>query len=143
MSSQHPTIRFHLEYSFTLSARRKLKAAIRELFTTEGKALCSLDYIFCSDEYLLQINKDFLQHDTLTDVITFDMSDQPGCITGEIYISIERVTDNARRFQVPRFMELKRVMFHGALHLCGYADKKRSDKQLMTQKENFYLDRST
>jgi len=132
-----------LEYPFHLTGRRKLKEDIKMLFELEHKSLSSLDYIFCSDDYLLRINQDYLHHDTLTDIITFDLSAHADRIAGEIYISIERIIENARLFQVPRQTELKRVMFHGALHLCGYADKKPADKIRMTRKEDFYLKRST
>ena len=94
---------------------------------------------FCSDESLSKINKEFLNHDTLTDVITFDYSTLNE-ISGEIFISIDRVRENASEFQQSFEQELKRVMIHGLLHLCGYSDKTAEDKVLMSDKENYYLD---
>lgn len=94
-----------------------------------------LTYIFCTDEHLLQMNQQFLDHDTLTDIITFDLSDGRG-MEGEIYISAERVADNAAKYNVPVQQELHRVIFHGALHLCGFKDKKAADKKVMRQKED-------
>ena len=116
-----------------------MKLFINQLFSKEGKKLGALDYIFCSDDYLLSINKDFLQHDYYTDIITFDLSDSDQ-ITGELYISVDRVKDNAEILGISASQELRRVMFHGALHLCGYKDKKASEKVLMTEKENQYLE---
>jgi probable rRNA maturation factor len=96
----------------------------------------SLNYIFCSDEYLLEKNQQFLNHDTLTDIITFDLSEREEELAGEIYISVERVAENARKFSIDYNTELHRVIFHGTLHLCGFKDKKKEDKILMTQMEN-------
>jgi rRNA maturation RNase YbeY len=98
----------------------------------------SLNYIFCNDEYLLNINRDFLQHDDYTDIITFNL-DHDGGIIGEIYISIERVKENALIFKVPFLKELYRVMFHGALHLAGYKDKSKAEQVEMREKEDYYL----
>jgi probable rRNA maturation factor len=132
-------IRFNLVFPFKLTQRRKLREAIINIFKTEEKVLTSLDYIFCSDEYLLKINQDFLKHNDLTDVITFDLADSKATIIGEIYISIERVRENAARFKVSFETELRRVMFHGALHLCGYKDKKPIDIIQIRKKEDYYL----
>ena len=107
----------------------------------EGVGFTSLDYIFCSDEYLLEINQKFLQHDDLTDIITFNLAETKGEVVGEIYISVERVRDNALLFNVDFEEELRRVVFHGALHLCGYNDKTRKEQQEMRKKEDFYLRR--
>lgn len=98
-----------------------------------------LTYVFCSDEYLLQINKDFLAHDTYTDIVTFDMSTKPDELIGEMYISIDRVKENANEFSVSYEEELHRVIFHGALHLCGFKDKKTSEKQEMRKQETICL----
>jgi rRNA maturation RNase YbeY len=109
------------------------------LFKKEGKKLEDIHYIFCSDDYLLEINRQHLQHDYYTDIITFGLS-QPGQpILAEVYISIDRVKDNAGQFQVPLKEELHRVIFHGALHLCGYKDKRFKDQQLMRKMEDKYL----
>ncbi|WP_236652834.1 rRNA maturation RNase YbeY [Chitinophaga vietnamensis] len=116
-----------------------LKAYLKDLFVIEGQGLKSLHYVFCSDEYLLEINKQFLQHDTYTDIVTFEMSEDPEVTEGEIYISVDRVEENAAKFGVPAYQELHRVIFHGALHLCGYKDKSKKDQELMRAKEDEYL----
>lgn len=106
----------------------------------EGRNIASLSFIFCSDDYLHQINVEYLNHDTLTDVITFEYTEADSdSIEGDIFISIDRIKENAAEFQVPFEAELHRVMVHGTLHLLGYGDKSPDDKALMTEKENFYL----
>ena len=112
---------------------------LARLFKKEKTKCASLSYIFCSDEYLLNINREFLMHDDYTDIITFDLSDRGDPVQGEIYISIQRVKDNAAEFKVPFKDELLRVMIHGALHLCGYKDKSKADKLDMRAKEEEYL----
>jgi rRNA maturation RNase YbeY len=134
---------FQEEVSFTLKDKLKLKKWIKETIEAEGYKLQELNYIFCSDEYLLQMNQQYLDHDTLTDIITFDNSETQGKIVGDIFISIERVWENAKSFGVTNERELQRVVIHGALHLVGYADKKPADKKLMTEKEDFYLNKVT
>jgi probable rRNA maturation factor len=99
-----------------------------------------LNYIFCTDEYLLQVNRDFLQHDYYTDIITFDLSDTSKRVSGEIYISVDRVKDNALTQGVSFTEELHRVIFHGALHLCGYKDKKPAEVKAMRSAEDKYLE---
>ena len=131
-------VRFHFLYSFSLTNRKQLKQFIAGIFKKEGFQLEALDYIFCSDEYLLKINQDFLQHDDYTDIITFDLSESDAIIS-EIYISAERVKENAKLNGQSFHEELRRVMFHGALHLCGYKDKLKKAKTLMTQMEDHYL----
>ncbi len=115
-----------------------LKAFIPNIFKQEAKVLSYINYIFCSDEYLLQINKNFLQHDFYTDIITFDLSESNGVI-GEIYISLDRVKDNATSLNHSFEQELLRVVFHGALHLCGYKDKKKSEIAEMRNREEHYM----
>jgi probable rRNA maturation factor len=106
----------------------------------EGHNIASLSFIFCSDDYLHQINVEYLNHDTLTDVITFEYTEEDSeSIEGDIFISIDRIKENAAEFHVPFDTELHRVMVHGTLHLLGYGDKSSDDKILMTEKENFYL----
>lgn len=119
--------------------RTKLKSFIGNLFSIEKRKLGHLSYIFCSDEHLLKINQEFLQHDFYTDVITFDLGLNGAPIEGEIYISIDRVKDNARLMKLSFREELHRVMFHGALHLCGYKDKTSKDEQIMRKMEEKYL----
>ena len=112
-----------------------LKAVVEE----EGKMLQSIRFVFCTDDFLHQMNLDYLDHDTLTDVITFPFSSKPSVINGEIYISIDRIRENATTYSVPFERELTRVVVHGVLHLCGYGDKNLTDKEKMTERENFYL----
>ncbi|MFB6455994.1 rRNA maturation RNase YbeY [Chitinophaga sp. Hz27] len=119
-----------------LKNKTRLKQYLTELFEKEGQGLSGLNYIFCTDDYLLEINKQFLNHDTYTDIVTFEMSEDPDVTEGEIYISFDRVKENAAKFDVSTEQELHRVIFHGALHLCGYKDKSKKDKELMTQKED-------
>jgi rRNA maturation RNase YbeY len=116
----------------------KVKEFLSELFMHEHKAVDSVNYIFCSDEYLLGVNKEFLQHSYYTDIITFDLS-EGSTITGEIYVSIERVRDNALQFETTFRKELYRVLIHGVLHLVGYKDKTKSEIAIMRNKEEHYL----
>ena len=130
-------------YSFdrkcVLKDRKKLKAFIEGLFIQEKKGLGNLSYIFCSDKHLLGINKEFLNHDFYTDVITFDLSSSKNIIEAEVYISIDRIKENAKNESVSFTEELHRVIFHGALHLCGYKDKKNIDIVQMRLAERAYL----
>lgn len=135
-----PKINFFTEeISFNLKQKRKIKAWIDDTIASEGYQLEELNFIFCSDEYLLRINNDFLQHDYYTDVITFDNSEAFKTIVGDIFISIDRIRDNAKQNTVSSTNELCRVMIHGTLHLLGFKDKLKKDKLLMTHKENEYL----
>lgn len=124
--------------SFSLSNKKRIKQFIELLFKLEKKPLNRIDYIFCSDEYLLQINKQHLQHDYYTDIITFELS-QNNLTEAEIYISVERVKENAYILSTTFKNEILRVLFHGALHLCGYKDKSKKEEKLMRQKEEEYL----
>lgn len=134
------TVQFHFLAPISLVNRTALKRFIISLFKKEGKLVDSLSYIFCSDHYLLDINKQYLHHDFYTDIITFDLSaDNKGPITGEVYISIDRVRDNAQNFNASFKQEIHRVIFHGALHLCGYKDKTAKEEILMRKKEDVYL----
>lgn len=101
--------------------------------------LTSLNYIFCTDKFLLNINRKYLDHDDYTDIISFDLSSDKGEVEGEIYISLDRVKDNAKKFGRSFKEEVARVLFHGALHLCGYKDKTKSQKKQMREKETYYL----
>jgi probable rRNA maturation factor len=132
---------FFLQQNISLSNRAALKLFIHKIFMQEQCKLQSLTYIFCSDEYLLQINKASLQHDYYTDIITFDLSDSPHQITGDIYISTDRVRDNAATLAVSIKEELHRVIFHGALHLCGYKDKTPKHAKEMRAAEDRCLKR--
>jgi probable rRNA maturation factor len=123
-----------------LRGRLAIRAVLKRLFLTEGRFLISLQYVFCSDEYLLQINREFLGHDYYTDIVTFELSPDPKFgIEGEIYISIDRVRENAMTLGTPTRPELLRVLFHGALHLCGYKDKTKEEKKVMRHKEEEYM----
>ena len=131
---------FHTLEPVILKQRRFLKKFIIQLFINEGKSLQSINIIFCSDDYLLEINKQHLQHDFYTDIITFDLSNSStNPIIGELYISIERVKDNAALHDENFSIELLRVIFHGLLHLCGFKDKTARDIKTMRQKEDEYL----
>lgn len=129
------------EVTSGLKDKRKLSTYLDSLVDThlEGIKKVKLNYICCSDEYLLTINKQFLNHDTLTDIITFDLSETDAELVGEIYISVDRVKENAAKFGVSYLNELHRVIFHGALHLCGYTDKTAADKQEMRRQEDICL----
>ena len=118
---------FFQDRKIILRDKTRLKLFIRELFRNEKKPLKSLSYIFCSDNYLLGINREFLKHDFYTDVITFNFSAIEKEIEGEVYISVDRIKDNSKQEGVLMNEELHRVIFHGALHLCGYKDKKREE----------------
>jgi probable rRNA maturation factor len=137
-----PAITFHEEdISYNLKHKTAVRKWITETIIAEGYKLSELTYIFCTDEYLLQINRQYLDHDTYTDIITFDNSEEEGVIVGDIFISIERIRENAGKFNVTEAHELHRVLIHGALHLLGYTDKSPADKKKMTSKEDLYLDK--
>jgi rRNA maturation RNase YbeY len=123
----------------TLSNRVALKSFIEKNVKKEGYTIDSLTYVFCSDKYLLKINKDFLSHDYYTDIISFDLSEIPGQLIGEVYISVDRVRDNAKTHGTSLKEELHRVIFHGALHFCGYKDKKPADTKKMREMEDAWL----
>lgn len=118
-----------------------IKNWLKKVAQQEGNGINALSFIFCSDDYLHKMNVEYLNHDTLTDVITFQYSEpEANAIEGDIFISTQRITENAQSFGVEFNTELHRVMVHGTLHLLGYADKSPEDKTLMTEKENFYLE---
>ena len=130
---------FNEDINFILKNKIKLKTWIKETIKAEGYKLNELNFIFCSDNYLLEINRQYLNHDTFTDIITFDNSDVNKLIVGDIFISYERICYNASKFAVSEQDELHRVIIHGTLHLLGYKDKSKIDKAVMTQKEDHYL----
>lgn len=125
--------------NYNLPKKLKIKNWIKGSIEAEGFKLQKLNFIFCSDEYLLVINRQYLNHDTYTDIITFDNSDEEKCIVSDIFISIERVKENAKTFKTDSFDEVCRIMIHGTLHLLGYKDKGKGAKALMTQKEDEHL----
>ena len=131
-------IEFHFEIKFILNNQMELQKWIETVITSENKVLGDLNYIFCSDEYLLERNIKYLNHDTLTDIITFDYCEEE-IINSDIMISIDRVKENSSIFENSFSDELHRVMIHGVLHLIGYDDKTKKEKQTMRNKEDFYL----
>ena len=135
-----PAINFFEEdTTFKPKQKAQLRQWIKETVIAEGFKLRELNYIFCSDAYLLQINQQYLDHDTYTDIVTFDNSEVEGEIVGDIFISIDRIRENGAKFKTGETDELHRVIIHGALHLLGYTDKSVVTKQKMTQKEDEYL----
>ena len=130
---------FYQAPGVNLRERTRLKSFIQNIFKREGRKLEGLNYIFCSDKELLKINQQYLKHNDYTDIITFDLSEDPRAILGEIYISIDRIRDNAKRQGNPIRSELHRVIFHGVLHLCGYKDKTRKEIQEIRKMEDHYL----
>lgn len=134
------SIQFHkADVRFRLLKQNELRIWLVSVAKKEGFKVESINIILCSDEYLYQMNVSYLKHKTYTDIITFDYSQRKSPLSGELYISIERVMDNADNLGVKASEELHRVMVHGVLHLCGYGDKTASDKALMRKKEDFYL----
>ncbi|MDQ4140569.1 MAG: rRNA maturation RNase YbeY [Bacteroidota bacterium] len=127
------------DVDFTLEDVDKVKDWIVQVITDHQFRLENITYIFCSDEYLYNINQTYLNHDTFTDIITFDNSDEEDTVESDIFISIDRVKENALQLNIPFTDELHRVIIHGVLHLIGYDDKDESSKVKMRQKENDYL----
>lgn len=134
-------IRFFFEHAqFNLQRRTLLKKFIEKIINKESKRLVFINYVFCTDKKILEINRRFLNHDFYTDILTFDLSEKGGNIQAEIYISIDRVKDNSKILQTSFNSELLRVVFHGVLHLCDYRDKKVEERRIMRYKEEYYLD---
>ena len=130
---------FNQDISFKLPKSRSTKNWINEVIHLEKKQPGHLNYIFCSDERLLEINQKYLNHETFTDIITFDNSEEEGVIEGDIFISIERVKENALTLQTDFMEEVHRVIIHGILHLAGHTDKSKEEKAIMRKKEDAYL----
>jgi probable rRNA maturation factor len=133
-------ISFNYEIDFKLEHTEDLSVWISQTILKENLKEGEINYIFCSDDYLHQINIEFLEHDTFTDIISFDYSIGKE-LHGDIYISVERVQENASDFEVSFRDEMSRVMIHGVLHYCGYKDKTEEDKKMMRLKEDYYLSR--
>jgi rRNA maturation RNase YbeY len=127
------------DISFRPPSLKSTRSWLNEIAATENRSIGSLNYIFCSDAYLLKINAEYLGHDTLTDIITFDNTDTGDTIEGDIYISVDRIEENANKFKVTFNTELHRVMVHGLLHLLGFKDKTSAQKRIMRKKESAYL----
>lgn len=128
-------INFNYETDFELDSEIAIEQWLQLVIKSEGKKEGEINYIFCDDDYLHKINVEYLQHDTLTDIISFDYS-VGNELNGDIFISVERVKENALDFNVEFSEELKRVLVHGILHYCGYKDKSESDEVLMRNKED-------
>ncbi|WP_346883443.1 rRNA maturation RNase YbeY [uncultured Algibacter sp.] len=131
-------INFNYETDFTLELEEQISSWVSNAIKEEGCKLEEINYVFCDDEYLHKLNVEFLNHDTLTDIISFDYC-LGKIIQGDIFISVERVRDNAKDFSVSFNDELHRVIIHGVLHYCGYKDKLERDAKVMRDKENYYL----
>ena len=133
-------IKFHFPFGhFFFPNRTAAKSFLTKQIKREGRRIEAINYVFCSDTYLLEINRQYLKHDTLTDIITFELSPKDHPLLSDIYISIERVRDNATAFNTSFQKELHRVIFHGALHLCGYKDKSEEQSQQMRGMEEKWL----
>ncbi|WP_336093310.1 rRNA maturation RNase YbeY [Leeuwenhoekiella sp. CH_XMU1409-2] len=131
-------IEFSSQNDFVLEQSERVDSWLKAAALKESYGIDSLGYVFCSDDFLLEINQQFLDHDTLTDIVTFDYTEGT-ILNGEIYISTDRVADNAKDFNVDFDTELRRVIIHGLLHMCGYGDKTEDEKTRMRSKEDEYL----
>ena len=129
--------------ALTLPAKSQIKAFIESVLKKEKTQLATIHYICCSDKYLLSINQEFLNHDYYTDIITFGLHEKGTPVVAEVYVSVDRVKENAKTLGVTFTNEMLRVLFHGALHLCGYKDKRKADILAMRAKEDAYLKRYT
>lgn len=130
---------FHFEKPVSLKNRRMLKSFLEKMAKGKRRKINNLSIVFCSDKYLLKINQLYLKHDFFTDIISFDYSGDSKEIDGELFISIDRVRENAANLGVSTFNELHRVIFHGLLHLLGYKDKKEKDRIEMRKEEDRWL----
>ena len=139
MPSKSKVYIFFDNVRISLRDRTKLKRSIEFIFKKEKKSLDRLNYIFCSDKKLLDINRQYLKHNFYTDIITFDLSEEGDRVIGEIYISVDRVLENSTALRIPFSKELSRVIFHGALHLCGYKDKTNKQKIQIRKREDYYI----
>ena len=135
-------IQFILEKSFAFNNRLKAKAWIKQVIAEHGKKCGNISYIFTNDEHVLDVNRQYLGHDYYTDIITFDYSDEDGVgkINGDIFVSVDRIKENAKEFKTSFDNELHRVIIHGVLHLLGFKDHSPKDSKLMRQKENECLE---
>jgi rRNA maturation RNase YbeY len=131
-------IHFHALAPFNLPNQEHVQKWMEQAIKAEKKQIGEINCIFCDDEYLLEKNKTYLNHNTLTDIITFDYTEKD-VIIGDLFISTERVHENAKIYNVTFELELSRVLIHGVLHLLGYSDKTEEEKKTMRNKENFYL----
>ncbi|EMR03103.1 rRNA maturation RNase YbeY [Cesiribacter andamanensis] len=135
-----PQINFFSEdIDFTLSNKLKTRSWIKKVCQEEGVSVRELNVIFCSDPYLRQLNKEYLQHDYFTDIVTFDNAEEEGVLEGDLFISIDRIQENSQDYAISTDQELRRVIIHGVLHLLGYGDKSEAEQTLMRQKEDACL----
>lgn len=142
--ADEPKIYFFLdEVNYNLRKKRNIRSWIIQTAEYEDYKVGKLNYILTNDEILVQLNKEYLRHFTLTDIITFDLSEDEGFLTGDIYISVDRARENAKKFKDSLNNEIKRLMIHGILHLIGYKDKSQSERELMRAKEEYYLSLAT
>ena len=125
--------------NFKISNKKEIRALLKKICKKENKKISFINCVFCSDNRLLEINKKYLNHTSLTDVVTFDFSTNKKNIEGDVYISIDRVKENAKKYKETFKKELLRVIIHGLLHLIGFLDKTKEEKNTMTLKENEYL----
>lgn len=132
---------FEADIEFHLDRPDDIRQWLINLVTEEKCGIEKIQYIFCSDEYLLGINKQYLEHDYYTDIITFPLNNSKTSIRSDIYISIERVVENAKSYDGSTIQEFYRVVAHGLLHLCGYRDGTDNEKKIMRERENYYLDK--
>ncbi|QMW02191.1 rRNA maturation RNase YbeY [Spirosoma foliorum] len=130
---------FNEDVPYKLPKKQVTRQWLKQQVEREGFAVGDLNYIFCSDEHVLQVNRDYLQHDYYTDIITFDQSEEDDKIEGDIFVSVERVADNAAQLGVSSEQEMRRVLAHGLLHLCGYYDKTDEEAAQMRAKEEEWL----
>ena len=129
----------NIDVNTLIKGKNSIGHWLNQIIETEGYELGFISISFCSDKHLLKMNKSVLQHDYFTDIITFQLNEENEAIEGDIYISIDRVKDNAKTLKIRWENELKRVLVHGILHLCGYKDKTKKESELMRKKENEYL----
>ena len=134
---------FTEDITHTLKEKNHIRNWIKQTIAEEGKKLKEINFILCSDNYLLEITQNYLKHDTFTDIITFDNSESGVFITGDIFISVERIRENAQKYAASERDELHRVIIHGALHLIGYTDKTKAHKNIMSSKEDLYISKRT
>ena len=125
--------------NFKISNKKEIRALLKKICKKENKKISFINCVFCSDNRLLEINKKYLNHVSLTDVVTFDFTLNKKNLEGDIYISVDRVKENATKYKEPFKTELLRIIIHGLLHLIGFSDKTKEDKNIMTLKENEYL----
>ena len=137
-SARQSGIKFHYLHPARLPVAA-LRKIIKLILSQHGKSLVAVNYVFCSDDYLLAVNREYLKHDFYTDIITFDLSDTPKAVRADVFISIERVRENAQKLDLPIYKELIRVVLHGVLHLVGYNDKTKAEKKRIRHQEDLYL----